>query len=107
MLQSPGALLLGHCKITMYITWPCWRMGALECNKARRTGLFPGTVFPAEKMHPSRAGWGGFVFGGRKCLPVTALPSVCTPWGEEGGQGRTLKLACGGGLACEVCSKRW
>lgn len=81
-------------------------MRSLECNKAR-TGLFPSAVVPAEKMHPSMAERGGFVFRGRKCLQVMALPPSIPHGGEEGGWGWTLKPAPGGGLPCEVCSERW
>lgn len=81
-------------------------MGALEYNKARRTGLLPSAMVPAEKTHTSTAGLGGFVFRGRKRLQVMALPLSTPRGGEEGSQDWILKLAPGGGSACEVCSKQ-
>lgn len=86
MLWAPGPLSLGDCKIPMYITVAVLGLGALECNKARRTGLFPGTVVPLGEVHPSTVGCVGFVFGGRKHLQALALPHPC-PVREKRGAG--------------------
>lgn len=81
MLWAPGPLSLSNCKIPMYITWLHWQLGALKCNKARRTGLFPGTVVALGEV-----GCTAFVFGGKKYLQALALPHPC-PMGERRGAG--------------------
>lgn len=103
MLWAPGPSLLGDCKIPMYITWLRWCLGALECNKARRTGLFPGAVVPLGKVHPSTVRRVGFVFGGRKALASTGFSPSVPCGGKDGGWGQSLRLAADRGSACEVC----
>lgn len=67
-------------------------MGVLECNKVRRTGLFPGAVVAMEKMNPSTAGRGGLCLGKEAASADSFTPSTPVV-----GRGEGLWLGLGPG----------
>lgn len=82
----------------MYITWLRWQLGALKCNKARRTGLFPGTVVALGEVHP--VGCTGFVFGERNIFKHWFYP-IHALWGREEGLGPEPKAGSRQGLSLQ------